>query len=420
MPVAARGDITGWLLCFFSLSMLLINHWATTLPYQWLPMVVILLFLAPWAWVFIRQPIAAVRHVLAGWPLLALPVLALASTIWSDYPAWSARAGTQFLITTIVGILAATCIRPRSLLSALLCALSLIALLSVFSGGSQGLGLSGEVVLAGLFGSKNYFGLCVSLLLLTAIIVALDRRQSRFFRLLGTTAALFSPLLLIQTKSTGAIVVVLVTSIITSVLYFSLRLSPLARSAIIAVTIIILVMFIALGTLNLDAIQDILAYFGKDVTLTGRTFLWGHALTSLAENPVLGVGYQAYWQVGNWAAEQLWQYAGISNKYGFHFHNTYLQVLVDLGAVGLITLLATFIVITARAALVVVSARPSLEQLFAIAVFIFLLLRTPIEVDLFFQFQIPTILFCMIWLYLRSPTPSQFMIRDVQLGRLSP
>ena len=47
-------------------------------------------------------------------------------------------------------------------------------------------------------------------------------------------------------------------------------------------------------------------------------------------------------------------------------------------------------------------ARPlSSGQLFAITVFMFLLLRTPLEVDLFFQFQIASILLCVIWIYLR-------------------
>jgi hypothetical protein len=31
-----------------------------------------------------------------------------------------------------------------------------------------------------------------------------------------------------------------------------------------------------------------------------------------------------------------------------------------------------------------------------------MLLRSPIEVDLFWQFQIPTIVFCMAWIYLAA------------------
>jgi hypothetical protein len=41
------------------------------------------------------------------------------------------------------------------------------------------------------------------------------------------------------------------------------------------------------------------------------------------------------------------------------------------------------------------------EQLFAVAMFVFFLLRTPVEVDLTYQAQIGSVLFCMAWTYLR-------------------
>jgi hypothetical protein len=49
------------------------------------------------------------------------------------------------------------------------------------------------------------------------------------------------------------------------------------------------------------------------------------------------------------------------------------------------------------------------EKMFAIYVFTLLLLRSPIEVDLFWQFQTPTIIFCMAWAYLAPPAPQNIV-----------
>ena len=49
---------------------------------------------------------------------------------------------------------------------------------------------------------------------------------------------------------------------------------------------------------------------------------------------IVGAGYQAYWVQGFAAAEHLWLEFYIPARSGFHFHNTYIEVLVELGFVG--------------------------------------------------------------------------------------
>jgi hypothetical protein len=66
-------------------------------------------------------------------------------------------------------------------------------------------------------------------------------------------------------------------------------------------------------------------------------------------------------------------------------------------------LLATLAAISARIGSCLLFSRPDAEQMFAIAMFLFHLFRLPIEVDLFWQFQIPTVLLPMIWVYLGLP-----------------
>jgi exopolysaccharide production protein ExoQ len=156
-----------------------------------------LLFLAPWLVIALRRQNAAIGGVRLNWPLLMLPVLATVSALWSNYPEWSLKAGIQFIVTIVIGILAATCIKPRDALSAVMSALTLVAVLSELQSAA-----SGSII--ALFGSKNYFSLVIALLIISSIGVALDRSQHRVFRAIGMLAVALAPGLLIQGNSVGA------------------------------------------------------------------------------------------------------------------------------------------------------------------------------------------------------------------------
>jgi exopolysaccharide production protein ExoQ len=379
--------------------MVLLLQWSTRLNFSGSTFIVGLLFMLPWGLLLLRQPNIAFQNVIANWPILLLPALALASTIWSDYSAWTLRAGIQYFVTFVIGVLAGTCLKPKALLSAFLSASALVSFLSILNGSTGG-SSGGEVGLIGLFGSKNYFAFSTSLLLLVALVVAFDRSQPAIFRALGFAAAASAPMLLFYARSAGAIVDVAAACAIMALLYFAARLAPLVRALVLTFLVFFGISLVVAGTFFLDEVPDLLGYMGKDVTLTGRTYLWQRAFESIAAHPILGVGYQAFWQIGNWAAEDLWLYSGITGKSGFHFHNLYLQVTVDLGFVGLAVLVSMLAIMLVRA-IIALSGSPRHEQMFAISVFIFLLLRTPIEVDSFFQFDVSTLMTCLIWIYLR-------------------
>lgn len=81
---------------------------------------------------------------------------------------------------------------------------------------------------------------------------------------------------------------------------------------------------------------------GRDMTLTGRTFLWDELFRIAASHPVFGAGYGGFW-VGN-LGHDLW------SKFGWEpesAHNGYIDVYLELGFVGVI-LLSCVIVSTYR------------------------------------------------------------------------
>ncbi|TIV07519.1 MAG: O-antigen ligase family protein, partial [Mesorhizobium sp.] len=96
------------------------------------------------------------------------------------------------------------------------------------------------------------------------------------------------------------------------------------------------------AALNLGLLDVVLGIFGKDSTLTGRTYLWEQGWEAAQQRPLLGYGYAAYWVQGFADPERLWAEFYISTRTGFHFHNTYVETLVEIGFIGA-TLLALVI-----------------------------------------------------------------------------
>ena len=76
---------------------------------------------------------------------------------------------------------------------------------------------------------------------------------------------------------------------------------------------------------------------GRDPSLTGRTNIW-EAVLSTNTNPLLGTGYESFWLGPR--LSQVWQAAGLPVN---EAHNGYLEVYLDLGAIGLIVLVGVLI-----------------------------------------------------------------------------
>jgi exopolysaccharide production protein ExoQ len=61
--------------------------------------------------------------------------------------------------------------------------------------------------------------------------------------------------------------------------------------------------------------------------------LWQAALEEIARRPLFGAGYDSFWPAG-----LNWRMFGIIDELGYvlHFHNSFVQVAVDLGLLGLL------------------------------------------------------------------------------------
>jgi O-antigen ligase len=108
------------------------------------------------------------------------------------------------------------------------------------------------------------------------------------------------------------------------------------------------VLVYALAVLNIvpgmsSLLTPISMFSGKDLTFSGRTNIWYVLRLHIHLHPLLGSGYEAYW-IGPVPSSPSYEMVKWLFFYPTEGHNGYLDVINDLGYVGLVCLLAYFIV----------------------------------------------------------------------------
>ena len=334
------------------------------------------------------RPTATLTALLAHRRLLVLPVFCTLSVLWSQVPALSFRFGLQLTATFVIAIVLASRLSLRTFLTTIFAVLFAAIAFGIATGTFR----SDTGALLGYYASKNAMAGAASLLALIAIAIAATPGKSRGMRFIAAIGALVGIAATVLAQSAGALMYLTVG---VGGFFAIIVLRP-ARPAKRILIGSFALLGIALGgilfSLYADAIAaTLLDFTGKDMTLTGRTDLWRIALRMIAERPALGVGYQAFWVQGSAPAETLWMMFGIEARSGFNFHNTYISNAVEIGLIGVaIQTAMIFASVLLSARLALRTGNRGAALLFAIS--LMSLAMTPIEVAVFFQFSLPSVL----------------------------
>jgi exopolysaccharide production protein ExoQ len=89
-------------------------------------------------------------------------------------------------------------------------------------------------------------------------------------------------------------------------------------------------------------ISDLFKVLFGDATLTGRDQIWSYAMYRLEDNPLFGVGFGALWQAGT-DSEAYLMNSG-AHWIAIQAHNGYVDVLAQLGYIGLLLLVIYLVV----------------------------------------------------------------------------
>ena len=332
--------------------------------------------------------------------LLLFPLLGMLSTLWSDAPQLTLRAGVQLAITLLLAILAVSTLPPRKLIGAAFLG-TLAMILSTLP--SLPAALSSSTPLASeLLGSKNQIGFAAFMMFLTGAAMLCDRDQSRAIRLAGFLAIPLSFIVVFLSRSAGGLVSIMIGLILFGSFASLTLVGPRLRALLVGTALIML------GTAFVyrEEVETWINSFRSEVlekseTLTGRTHLWEIASNLWSERPLLGYGYEAFWRVGNLEAEGLWRWGGVSSAVGFNFHNVVVETKINLGIVGLGVILVTCILVTVPS-LFQQLRRPTVAGAFFLTLQLVLYMRGTIESGLIGQFSSLTLLWAAGAVYTRE------------------
>lgn len=334
--------------------------------------------------------------------LLAFSLIACLSYFWSDAPDVTARAAIQFATHVVCAAIAARVIDARTLCIGAMAGVVVVLVYSILFGGSVYDALDGTYSFVGAFGSKNQLGFYASLGILFSSYYALFMTRSRLARLAAAGIVLLAATLLVMSQSATSMLATPAAIIMVIAIAGLGAFTPNHRRIFFA-TGAMLAFVAVFAALNAGVVDMVLAAFGKDSTLTGRTYLWQEGLRAASFAPVLGVGYYAYWVQGFSEAERLWSEFYIASRTGFHFHNTYIEALVELGYVGALAVVLPLLATLRLCIVRLLNERDAREALLLTGLLALLVIRSFFEVDILQPYAIGSFLLYYCWARSKEP-----------------
>jgi exopolysaccharide production protein ExoQ len=282
---------------------------------------------------YYRDTLFVIRR---NWSLAVLLFLALVSFIWADSPALVLQRSIAVFGATLLGIAMAIRLsvedqlRLLSWLLRIIAALSLVCVLLFPEYGISGLVL-GQREWQGVFPYKNALGSVMALSLLVEWHLP---AHTRFAKIMSRLAMLLSAVLLFFSGSITPLVALLGSLIFVGMYKFAAQRLRIPMYAIVLAILLI----VATGfSVLLAGSQSVTDALGRTSDLTGRTEIWTIVASIVPARPVLGYGYEGFWFGASPESQAIDQAMGETIVYS---HNGYLEVLLNLGAIGLLLTLA--------------------------------------------------------------------------------
>jgi exopolysaccharide production protein ExoQ len=323
------------------------------------------------------QIIWAVIYVAAGLRLLALRgsarrvlgrsmllwafvALMFFSAVWSVAPSRTFVDAIELAGTTVVGAYLASYFTLPQLLRLIAVMFGVIAVLSlalVFGAPGHGRMSYGSGAWNGIYQDKNNLGRAMSLAVMSLVVLLAGgtRRKRALFAIFVTLAACTA--LLAGSNSATA----LGDCVVVVAVGLALTACKSARFGIVAR--ILTSLGGAAGAIAVFVFgftpDAIFAALGRDSSLTGRTDFWPYLQQAIAERPLVGYGYDAFFgsAVGdNFLSSYVVEAGGFSP---YHAHNSFLQISLDAGYIGLAVLLLILALAIFRGAIYLVRQRGS-------------------------------------------------------------
>jgi len=271
--------------------------------------------------------------------LLAVPVLGTLSAGWSPDPVGAFRGGAMMILHFFIMVTVASRLTRQQIVRA------------VFFAGVIAIAFAAPLIntfdTGGPYGSKNIFAIRMLICVLAALAVAFEAKEHVLLRLFALPVLLVAFVFMLAADSATALVFSVAGILIMTGLWMFWQ--PVTRVRHLrSFVLLVLVSAMAVGVLVLLAnpdnriVDEFLGSLGKDTTLTNRTIIWEAGIRAAQERPLFGLGFEGFWRDSTGAAQTLNELDSKPFGTKLSFHNTYIEVWVALGYVGLVALIIAF------------------------------------------------------------------------------
>jgi exopolysaccharide production protein ExoQ len=273
----------------------------------------------------IEQILLTLRHRPLITFLFVLPFLSVA---WSTSGSISLRRALALTLSMALAYIIAIRFTPRQFLFVIVAALFpalLFSLVLLVVAPSTVRMPDGSI--SGLFSHKNLLGWHAAVALLAGAILTWEGAVSRR---LGLIVVATSLVCLLASGSATGLLSVLVALLL--VLFFRQlkRLKGIGRVALVLLTLNGAGAAYFIGS---EIVVPSLAALGKDTSLTGRVPMWRLEDEAIAQKPLLGYGYQAFWSGGSSAG---WKIKAEIDWGSPNAHSGYRDILLSFGLLGFV------------------------------------------------------------------------------------
>jgi O-antigen ligase len=305
------------------------------------------------------------RLLLRGWPFLLLLAICFLSISWSDAKGLTARRSLALVATTVTGVylairysfkeqlkLLVTLAKISIVLSLIFGALHLGTSVDNLSLGMYGIFLEHNSLLSivyevlpvqelfevwnepwyGIFTQRNTLGIMMALSIVVLLLWSRLEPEEKWSAY--PWAGLSLLLLFLSGSLTGLLS--LFGVLVVAWLLRHMRRNPARALRILVASVGVTAIALYFVAYHFATVAD---FFNRDVTLTGRTTIWGASLILGMDHPWIGHGFNAFWLGDEGPSGEIRKLAGWDVPSA---HNGYLEIWLDLGICGLAAFLLGF------------------------------------------------------------------------------
>jgi exopolysaccharide production protein ExoQ len=268
---------------------------------------------------------------------LVLPGLAFASAVWSQNPSHTLVDAVNLTLTTLFAIYLYVRYPGRRLIAFLIFAAAVSLLFSIFLVifvPSVGIDAFQQDAWRGIFSQRNN---CAAVCTLFFVVGLHYGARSFTEQIARGTVLLLSAIFILMSGSRTGWVLTALALVLTYGMRLIARMRSLERIAFLMSVAIPAALLIFLVATNFN---ELLAVMDRDPTMTQRTVIWAEVLPSIAKHPLKGFGYSSFWAGLNGESMQTVLVTGWMEGQA---QDGYLDVLLELGVIGLVPLIWMFV-----------------------------------------------------------------------------